>query len=143
MTAAAIIPSTVNAAAKYLDSQAITDSELSQGNDLAISMVSGHGRWHAVQMTNTGKLPVTVKHVYPGLVSVDNKTYDINGIFKAGPIVIEPGKKYLGAVSVKTDTAQEQEIPVGLAHQNKFQLATEYSHFGEIKPVVTMRSFFA
>ena len=142
IAAASLLPKSLSAATNFIENNTVS-TQGGTGSDISISMVSGHDRWHSVRLTNTGSEAVTVKHVYPGLVSVDNKKYDINTLFRSGPIVIQPGESHLGAVSAKSTASVEQPIPSGLTQQNKFQLASQYSHFGQVKPVVTMRSFYA
>lgn len=143
VTAAAIMPASLNAATSLFgnDSTVLTDSK--NGGNISISMVSGHGRWHTVKMTNTSNKAVTVKHVYPGLVSVDTKKFDINSLFRAGPIVVEPGQSHIGLVAQQTSSAQEIELPNNLSRKQSFELATQYKHFGQAKSVVTTRNFFA
>lgn len=141
--AAAIMPASVNAATSLFGDSTEVLSNSANGNNLSISMVSGHGQWHSVKLTNTSKKAVTVKHVYPGLVSVNDKKYDVNSLFRAGPIVIEPGQTHLGLVSQQYSSAQEVEMPDNLSRQYTFELSSNYKHFGQVKPVVTTRSFFA
>jgi len=105
--------------------------------------VSGHGRWHSIKLTNTSSKAIIVKHVYPGLVSVDGKKYDVNSLFSEGPIVVQPGKSHVGLVAQQYSSAKEVELPNNLTRKHSFELSTQYKHFGEIKPVVTTRSFFA
>jgi hypothetical protein len=143
VTAAAIIPASLNAAASLFGNDTTVLSNSAGGKDLSISMVSGHGRWHSVKLTNTSNKAVSVKHVYPGLVSADEKKFDVNSLFRAGPIVVEPGKSYIGVVAQKNSSAQEVELPKYWSGKHSFELSTEYKHFGQVKPVVTTRSFFA
>lgn len=143
ITAVAVIPASVNAATSLVSSDDALSSASADGQQLAVSMVSGHGRWHTVKLTNTSDKAVTVKHVYPGLVSVENKKYDINSLFRAGPLVVEPGETHVGLVAQQYSTALEVELPSNVTRQHTFTLATQYNHFGQIKPVVTTRNFFA
>lgn len=141
VTAAAIFPASVNAAASLFGSDDALSSASADSKHLSISMVSGHGRWHTVQLTNTSDKAVTLKHVYPGLVSVDNKKYDVNSLFRTDPLVVEPGETHVGLVAQQYSTAQEVELPRNVTRQHTFTLATQYNHFGQIKPVVTTRHF--
>lgn len=142
-TVAAIMPASLNAAASLVGDNSTILSDSKNGENISISMVSGHGRWHTVKMTNTSKKAVTVKHVYPGLVSVDNKKFDVNSLFRAGPIVVDPGQSHVGLVAQQTSSAQEIELPNNLSRKHSFELATQYKHFGQAKSVVTTRNFFA
>jgi len=141
LTAAAAIPPGVATASTLLKTDT-ADSD-SFGSDVTVSMVSGHGRWHSVKLTNTSNKAVTLKHVYPGIVTVNNNNYDINALFKSGPIVIEAGQSHLAVVATQNRNLPETEIPAGLTKQHPFKLDTAYKHFGQIKPVITTRNFFA
>jgi hypothetical protein len=142
-TAAAIISPSLNAATSLFGTDATVLSDSATGSDLSVSMESGHGRWHTVKLTNNSNKAITVKHVYPGIVSVENKTFDVNSLFNAGPVVLKPGQTHLGVVAQQQASAQEVELPNNLTHKHEFALSTKYKHFGQIKPVVTTRSFFA
>jgi hypothetical protein len=143
VTAAAIMPASLYAATSLFGNDTTVLSNSASGKDLSISMVSGHGRWYSVKLTNSGEKAVTVKHVYPGLVSANGKKFDVNALFRAGPIVVEPGKSYVGAVAQQNSSAQELELPNNFSGKHSFELSTEYKHFGQAKPVITTRSFFA
>jgi len=117
--AAAVIPPSLLAASKtafpFIDSaKAGTPSGLA---DVQISLISGHGRWHSVKLTNTSQKTVTLKHVYPGIVAHDETNYDINTLFRS--------------------------IPVDVTQKNPVAVKTEYLHFGAPQPVVTTRSSYA
>ena len=94
VTAAAIIPASLSAATFISnDVDSVSGNPLSS-DALSVSMVSGHGRWHTVKLSNSSNKTLTVQHVYPGLVSMDDKTFDINSLFfnLSNPFIIELDK---------------------------------------------------
>lgn len=141
LTAAAAIPPGVASASALL--QPDHSNPAATGTDVTMSMVSGHGRWHSVKLTNTSNKPVTVKHVYPGIVAVDGNNYDLNSIFMSGPVVIEAGQSHVAVVAKQKSTLAEAKIPHGLSRRHTFRMNSEYQHFGQAKSVATTRSFFA
>jgi len=143
--AAAVIPPSLLAASKtafpFIDSaKAGTPSGLA---DVQISLISGHGRWHSVKLTNTSQKTVTLKHVYPGIVAHDETNYDINTLFSNGPLILKPGASHVGVVALRDPNAKELSIPVDVTQKNPVAVKTEYLHFGAPQPVVTTRSSYA
>lgn len=143
VTAAAIIPTSLTAAASLYNNTPSVSDALAADTELSVSMVSGHGRWHTVQLTNSSNKALTVKHVYPGLVSVDDKLFDVNSIFRTGPITVEPGKSHIGLVAQHTSSSEALEMPNNMSKKHTFTLSTQYKHFGQAMPVVTTRSYYA
>jgi len=137
LTALAAIPPGIASASAMLDSESTT-----LGNDVTLSMVPGHGRRHSVKLSNTGNKPVTLKHVYPGIVSVDGNSYNLNSLFNNGPVVIEAGESQVLVVAKQDASLPENKIPQNLSRSYPFSLGTEYQHFGKAKSVTTTRQFF-
>jgi len=144
VSAAASIPTSLLAASKAFSSlNEGTSTQNVLGSDVHLSLVSGHGRWHSVKLTNASNKTVTLKHVYPGLVSISDTKYDINTLFSTGPIVLEPGESHLGVVARSDANAPEVSIPQGVTQLSSLAVQTDYLHFGKPQQVVTTRSFFA
>lgn len=141
LTAAAAIPPGIASASALLESD--LSNPTATGTGVTMSMVSGHGRWHSVKLSNTSTRPVTIKHVYPGIVAVDGNNYNLNSIFNYGPVVIEAGQSHVAVVAKQNSALPEAEIPVGFTRRHAFSMHSEYQHFGQPKPVVTTRNFFA
>ncbi len=144
VSAAASIPTSLMAASKAFSSLGADTQEQSViGSDVDLTLVSGHGRWHSVKLTNTSNKAITLKHVYPGIVSISDNKYDINTLFSAGPLVLEPGASHVGVVAQTDANALEVSIPEDVTQLSSLSVKTDYLHFGKPQQVVTTRSFFA
>ncbi|MEE9321665.1 MAG: hypothetical protein V3U76_14565 [Granulosicoccus sp.] len=143
MTASSLL--TTAAMSVHAALPAITDKKyIQQGADTTLSFISSPDKKiYGVTISNTSDKSVTLKHVYPGFVTIDNQSFDINSLLVNGHYTIKAGESRVLPIQPMAEFSAERAIPKHLTHKSPITITTNYSHFGEAKSVSTTRSFMA
>ena len=94
-------PSMVTAARLPSGHAALNNTTSSGGLRIELSR---NGTQAYVTVTNTLTTPVTLTHVYPGIVSDQSGSFDLNSLLVAGPKTVMPGKPWVSKIG-KTHVA--------------------------------------
>ncbi|MEE9335870.1 MAG: hypothetical protein V3U65_17395 [Granulosicoccaceae bacterium] len=88
-------PSMVAAACSSSEHAALNNSNLPGGLRVELTR---KGRQAYVTVTNTLTTPVTLTHVYPGIVSDQSGSFDLNSLLVTGPKTVIPGKPWISKI---------------------------------------------
>ncbi len=123
-------PSLVHAACQHAGQTAAVETDVAlRGTGLVISFssranISPTAGSRTVVITNTSNKPVTLTHVYPGIVDTGTARYDINSLLAKGPRVFEPNEPVLLQIEAVANHAIEKHIPAGLHYKSEVSINT-------------------
>lgn len=126
-----------------VDTSLATDAGVTgNGLDIYFSPASD-GPVQMVSIGNGGSSAATVRHVYPGVVTVGAHRYDLNAALVEAPLALAPGhRKTLRLTPMRTEDAGV-EIPRGLTHSRPVTVTSAYEVIDGRRFVSTTRSVFA
>lgn len=134
---AVLAPTIASAAAAKTASDAISPLA---GTDLQVSF-STSTTGQKVVLKNTSSTPIGIKHVNPGIVHANGKTYDINSVLNRGALTIEANSSVAIPINPVAHAATEKALPSDLTFSHPFTVSTHVkTPLGTI-PVTTLRSF--
>ncbi len=123
---------------------AASPSALKTQSELSVHLTVGPRP--SITLTNNTNLPITVKHVYPGIVHAGRHSFDINEMFArfgSSGCTIEAGESRAVRVTAITGTQEERAFPRQRYARQPLRVAavTGNDHKGLI--VNSSRSFYA
>lgn len=95
-----------------------------------------------VTISNTSGSPITVKHVYPGIVQADGKNYDVNSLLKRDRLTIGAYSSVDLTIN-PTAQATEQPLPDGFTFNKPLSVSTQVETSIGTTPVTTLRNYIA
>ncbi len=138
-TAVAIAPAVASAAAsqpynKPASTAHTTGLQLEFGNGLSGQLVT---------ISNNSDKAITLKHVYPGIVHANGKTYDINSVLQKKAMTLAAGSSLNVPLNAIAQTTTEQPLPKGLRFSKPLKVSTRVRNMSGETPVTTLRSYMA
>jgi len=94
---------------------------------------------HTVTLNNTGDKPITLKHIYPGRVTVDRKAYDLNVLFDQHERTLAPGQSLRAQLDATDPDQPERRLPAGLSLGDAVRVTTPLNTVGALNAVSTTR----
>ncbi len=126
-----------------------TDSTIAlRGTGLKISLahrynIGSTAGSRTVVITNTSDNPVTLSHVYPGIVRTEDGSYDINSLLANGPRVFEPQQPYLLQVERLSAQLTERQVPTNTGIQQTVTVNTANPAINGGPEVFTTRTMYS
>lgn len=111
-------------------------------NPLHISFSdSFHAGAQLVSLTNNSSDLLTVRHIYPGIVSTAGKVYDLNDLLQDGELTISAGKTQVYRLSAIKNYRSEKAAPIGIDNSKgkTLEVSTIERSFNKAHSVTTTR----
>jgi len=90
-------------------------------------------------ITNTSDQSVTLKHVYPGIVSTPEGSYDINTLLSEGALEFAPKQATTMTIKVVNSASDSQRVPPVTGAESWISVRTRDAHIKGGQHVTTVR----
>ncbi len=130
-------PSVVTAACSKSSHAALNKSTLHAGLRIELSR---QGSQAYVTVTNTLTTPVTLTHVYPGIVSDQTGSFDLNSLLVSGPKTVMPGKPWISKIGTAHVASIKAPTSPKIAQGVKITVATRNATADGYKLIETTRT---
>lgn len=129
-----------------IDDQAITDVVFTVENagstpDASADATAGP----ILTISNRSKNATTLRHIYPGVVHAEGRTFDLNMALPKRPLTIAAGSKITLPLKTLNGSVEEKRIPAGLTFSKPVTVSTQLltaSNTGNAK-IRTLRTCFS
>lgn len=93
-------------------------------------------------ITNTTGAPVALRHVYPGIVSTRNGTFDINSLLEKGPLNLQANSSVTVVMAARNKNISERVVPVANLAGTPIAIATPHKTLHGTRTVQTVRTLY-
>ena len=101
------------------------------------------GNTRQIIITNTSDKPVKLSHVYPGIVSTPQGSYDINTLLTDGAIEFGPKQATTLTIKAVNTASRRKRLPSATDAESWVSIRTRAAHVNGGQHVTTVRHMYA